>query len=237
MTSHFIRAIESNYNLRASIPFDGGTYEETILKDLELINQVSTRSSRLLDVGCGAGWHLEYLQRSGYEKLIGIDVSTLSLNEFKARLDTGNIKLINGDILDYKGSSKVDCIINLHSCLGQFGLEGDQAFIRKLYSILNDKGSLILSVFTTNKVDHLIGKFEVKYSHSSDIQIQSSLTFHTATNILTILQTFSGKQLKEKIHLYNEDEIIKLLIKSGFTKIETIKNHSAYCSVFVGQKQ
>ncbi|MBI5223567.1 class I SAM-dependent methyltransferase [Candidatus Micrarchaeota archaeon] len=236
MVNNYVKTIESNYNLRASILFDGDTYEKTLLKDLKLINQFSISSSPLLDVGCGSGWHLEYLYKSGYTDLTGIDVSELSLKDFRARLDTGDITLIKGDFFNYNVSQKFDCIINFHSCLGQFGSTGDGTFIQKLFSVLREKGYLILTVFTKSKIHHLLGNFEVKYSKRSDMTVHSALMFNAETSNLKILQTFSGKLLQENIRLYDEAEIVVLLTEGGFNQVDVIQDHSDYCSVFVGQK-
>lgn len=237
MVCNSINSITSNYNLRALIPFDGETYREILLKDLGLIRQfLINSSSSLLDVGCGSGWHLEYLSKSGHTNLTGIDLSELSIKNFRARLNTENVNLINGDFFNYSESNKFDCIINFHSCIGQFGIAGDRAFIKKLFDVVNNKGHLILTVFTTNKICHLLGNFNVKYSKQSDITVHSTLTFNNETNILKILQTFSDKTLQEESLIYDEAEIIVLLTKSGFRIVDVIQDHLDYCSVFVGQK-
>jgi len=50
---------------------------ETTLRSIELLNLNKNfpKSSKILDIGCGTGWSMEVLLKSGYENLVGIDLS------------------------------------------------------------------------------------------------------------------------------------------------------------------
>ncbi len=128
---NYKNTIKAIYDCRAEIPFDGRTNQETLKKDIDLLNvYFSDTSKSLLDIGCGSGWHLEHLFKSGYRQLTGIDLSLQSLTNFKERLDT-KILLINDDFLTHSFQKKYDCITNFHSCIGQYGELIDRIFFQK----------------------------------------------------------------------------------------------------------
>lgn len=232
----YIKSIQDIYDKRASIPFDGSTYHTILCKDLKLLlTNFPYASKPILDIGCGTGWHLEYMMKSGYNMLTGIDLSKKSLAKFQERINS-NIKLINNDFITYNFTDKYDCVTNFNSCFGQYGDVNDKAFIKKVFSVLNVNGVFILTIFTTNKSIEIEGSYEAKYSKYESNFVSSKIHFDKNTNHLIIFQTYSTITITEEIKLYSEIEIIKLLEEARFRKVKIIDNHSGYYSTFVGQK-
>lgn len=237
MVNHdYQKKIQEIYDDRALISFDGGTNRETVKKDLDLVAVYFPDTLKsLLDVGCGSGWHLEHLYKSGYKLLTGIDLSCQSLKNFRERFET-DIHLINDDFLTHIFQVKYDCIVNFHSCIGQFGELHDREFFKKVFDTLNPNGSFILTVFTIDKAANLEGTYNVKYSANSEISVTSDIVFDYEAKKLIISQTFSENSIEEEMKLYSSTEIIELLDAADFTDAKIIYGHSNYYSLFVGHR-
>jgi ubiquinone/menaquinone biosynthesis C-methylase UbiE len=52
------------------------------------------KDKRVLDLGCGFGWHCRYAVENGAKSVIGIDISQKMLSEAKNKTKCGNIEYI-----------------------------------------------------------------------------------------------------------------------------------------------
>lgn len=95
---------------------------------------------RILDVGCGAGSHSLYLKNNGYD-VWPIDISPNAINACRLRgLEHAAVQ----DVLQENGH-KFDTILLLMNGAGMCGrLKRLPEFLRKLKSILNDDGQILL---------------------------------------------------------------------------------------------
>lgn len=238
MNEFFYREIiQRIYDKRATIPFDGSTNFETVKQDVSLVHELLTDTSKtVLDVGCGAGWHLEEFARLGYRFLAGIDLSRKSLGNFTWRSDFKEINLINDDFLTYEFSRKYACITNFNSCLGQFGRIKDKQFLKKVFDLLDDNGLFVMTVFTADKAENLEGSYKVKYSDNSSIFVLTNVYFDKITKKLKIDQNFSGIVIEEEMTLYKENQLLNFLREADFTEVKVLNRHSKYVSTFIGTR-
>lgn len=110
---------------------------------LEIVNQIKAKSEfktlKILDVGCGTGLNLNYLER--YGNVVGLDFSGEALEFAKLR---GRIPLVraSADNLPIKNES-----INMLCAFDTLEhIDDDKAALREFYRVLNGDGYLILTV-------------------------------------------------------------------------------------------
>ena len=96
---------------------------------------------RVLDIGCGAGRHLLYLQQRGFD-VMGIDISPLAIEVCKRRLKNENENVKVRSITQLTGS--FDTILMLGNNFGLFG-SADRAkkLLRKIYGMTSKNGRII----------------------------------------------------------------------------------------------
>jgi SAM-dependent methyltransferase len=97
---------------------------------------------RVLDVGCGAGRHLLYLQRKGFNTL-GIDVSHLALKVCKLR-GAKKTRLLAVEDVDFKPSS-FDTIIMMGNNFGLFGSFNKAKRLLKKFHKMTSEDALIIA--------------------------------------------------------------------------------------------
>lgn len=117
-----------------------------------VLNYLSERRGKLLDIGCSYGVFAYELARKGYS-VTGIDVNPESIelaNNIKKFLDIKNIHFINMDFLDYKFPANEFDIVIMVEVLEH--IKEDWRAIQEIYRILRKDGILIISIPYTKKV-------------------------------------------------------------------------------------
>ncbi|MDI6805249.1 MAG: class I SAM-dependent methyltransferase [Candidatus Bathyarchaeia archaeon] len=114
---------------------------------------------RVLDLGCGAGRHLIYMAKQGFEAH-GIDIAETGLNATKCRLKKQNLEAhivkCHMNFLPYVDSC-FDAVICLHTIYHQ-KFKGMQRTISEIHRILKENG--FLSVNFLSKRTYKYGKGE-----------------------------------------------------------------------------
>ena len=77
-------------------------------KSLQLVQKYSDKDAKVVDAGCGASFLVDRLLECGYQDIVLLDTANTSLEIVRKRVDSMNIKLISGDILDFRTSAKCD---------------------------------------------------------------------------------------------------------------------------------
>jgi len=109
--------------------------EQSLSRIKEITGYLDTsKGGKILDIGCGLGWLLSYLD-DGWDKF-GIEISEFASNHAK---QYGNI--FNGTLEGYLNNSKFDVIIMNHVIEH---LENPVYALNKVKSLLSDKGVFIL---------------------------------------------------------------------------------------------
>ena len=111
-------------------------------------------AARILDIGCGTGALLLYLQRKGYRQIQGIDVSPQQVEESRR---TGLLCVEQAEGADYLGRhvEGFDLIVAF-DVLEHLGKEEVLAFLDAAYKALRPKGKLVLR--TVNGAGLLAGR-------------------------------------------------------------------------------
>ncbi|MDT1997331.1 SAM-dependent methyltransferase [Carnobacterium divergens] len=102
------------------------------------------KDKRVLDLGCGFGWHCIYAVEHGASDVIGIDLSENMLAEAKKKTDSPKIHYLHQAIEDYDyPKAAFDCVI---SSLAFHYLADFDAICKKINHTLKPDGTFVFSV-------------------------------------------------------------------------------------------
>ncbi|MDF2905237.1 MAG: methylase involved in ubiquinone/menaquinone biosynthesis [Herbinix sp.] len=99
---------------------------------------------RVLDLGCGFGWHCRYAVSQGAESVIGVDISDRMINEAKNKTESEDIKYVCSPIedIDFPEGS-FDVVI---SSLTLHYLESFEGILNNINKWLVSGGDFVFSV-------------------------------------------------------------------------------------------
>lgn len=113
----------------------------------------SLSNKRVLDLGCGFGWHCRYAVEQGAQSVVGIDISEKMLNEAKKNTDCKAIEYIQMPIEDIH--YPVDTFDLVISSLALHYVEPLEEVFHKINNCLVSGGHFVFSVenpiFTANE--------------------------------------------------------------------------------------
>jgi len=102
------------------------------------------KGKKVLDLGCGYGWHCRYAVEHGAQSVVGTDISEKMLEEAKARTADARISYRKVAIEDIDFSPEsFDLVI---SSLAFHYVEPFETVCEKLYRIVKRNGDLVFSV-------------------------------------------------------------------------------------------
>lgn len=99
---------------------------------------------RVLDLGCGYGWHCKYAADHGAENVLGIDVSVRMIEEAKKRNADSRITYRTGALEDYEYPEETwDCVV---SNLALHYIEDIESVYRSVYRTLKKGGTFLFNI-------------------------------------------------------------------------------------------
>ncbi len=102
------------------------------------------KDKKVLDLGCGYGWHCIYAMENGAASVIGIDISNKMLEIARQKTSFPEVEYRKCAIEDIDfAEESFDIIL---SSLAFHYIEGYDALIKKLHKILKPEGALIFTV-------------------------------------------------------------------------------------------
>ena len=96
-----------------------------------------TKDMKILDVGCGDGQLLKWLNRLGYKKLYGFEPF------IENDTTIGDIKILKTDVMGYLGEERFDMITMIHALEHVYE---QRETIQKVFSLLVDYGKLAIQI-------------------------------------------------------------------------------------------
>ncbi|MCC0637408.1 MULTISPECIES: class I SAM-dependent methyltransferase [unclassified Clostridioides] len=99
---------------------------------------------RVLDLGCGFGWHCQYAVENGAESAIGIDISEKMLKEARNKTKFDNIKYICMPIEDIDFPK--DCFDVVISSLAFHYIQSFEDICKNISNCLSSGGDFVFSV-------------------------------------------------------------------------------------------
>lgn len=125
---------------------DKGEYENAYGEYDMLYGKVlpDSKDARILDVGCGTGHFLYYLNKKGYQDFLGIDISPQQV-EFCKKNISEKVKLADAFRFLQDKEGVYDMVV-AHDVLEHILKEKTFAFLDLAYQSLNDNGVFIVRV-------------------------------------------------------------------------------------------
>lgn len=170
-------------------------------------------NKRILDLGCGFGWHCRYAVEQGARSVVGIDISEKMLNEAKKNTDCSAIEYIQMPIEDV--NYKEDTFDVVISSLAFHYVKSIKDVFEQVNKCLSPQGEFVFSVehpiFTANEkqdwykdeADHLlhwpVDRYFYEELRTTNFLGEDVLKYHRTltTYINTLIQ--SGFEIIEVI--------------------------------------
>jgi SAM-dependent methyltransferase len=102
------------------------------------------RGKRVLDLGCGFGWHCRFAEENGATMVVGIDISRNMLNEAEKKTQSEHIRYICMPIEDFDFSA--DSFDVVMSSLAFHYISSFEDIVNKISKCLAGGGDLVFSV-------------------------------------------------------------------------------------------
>lgn len=119
---------------------------------------------KILDIGCGAGRHVLYLQMRKFD-VVGIDISPKAVRVCKAR---GCKKVKVANVYKFNSKDTFDTLILLGRNIGMGGtISGTKKLFKKLNTLANKNALLLLTDFNANEMgkSFYVNKIRIEYGN------------------------------------------------------------------------
>lgn len=178
-------------------------------KESTFLENLINKRKNILDVGCGTGLHMHYLEEKNYQ------VEGLDLNEGMLEVAKTRVKglLYQGNLLDFQPKKKYDAIISMFAVFNHLNNEQElEKAILHWYKYLNENGILIIDLHNGRKS----GEKETTIDNCKRIMKWTfdNTTFKENTEITYVIdgkiyqdthefQIYKPKQIEEILKKYN----------------------------------
>ncbi|MBI4744683.1 MAG: class I SAM-dependent methyltransferase [Actinobacteria bacterium] len=105
----------------------------------KIINKKNKKEVRILDIGCGTGLMLEFLEKFG--RITGLDNSAEAVEYSNKR--GGNKVIVKGDISEWDSKDKFDLILALDVIEH---IDDDEKALKKIYGLMEEDGIFLCTV-------------------------------------------------------------------------------------------
>ena len=188
-------------------------------KESKFLEELINTRKTVLDIGCGTGLHMHYLEEKNYQ-VEGVDLNQGMLDVAKARVKG---PLYQGNLLDFKPHKKYDAIISMFAVFNHLAnkQELEEALLH-WYEYLNTNGVLIIDLHNGRKS----GEKETTVNNYKRIMKWTfdSTTFKEKTEITYMID---GKiyQDTHEFQIYKLSQLESILKKHNF-KYQLYENYS-----------
>ena len=198
------------------------------LLDLILKTTRLNKSSLILDGPCGAGRHLNYLNRLGFN-VVGFDLSKPFLIQAKNNaLALGfNPSLIRADIRDVYFKREFDAVLNLFTSFGYFMSDEENfSYPRNAYSFLKKDGFFVLDYINKNYLTQNLVPSSLKKINSYTIEEKREIKEGRVIKTIKISGTNKSKEFYESVQLYSKDFILERFLSFGYSVLRIFGDYN-----------
>ncbi|MFZ4715194.1 MAG: class I SAM-dependent methyltransferase [Bacteriovoracaceae bacterium] len=197
-----------------------------------ILNQTSLKiGSHILDVPCGTGRHAIQFAKLGHY-VTAIDISKDCINIAKKGNAHKSIRYDSGDMVNlskYKG--KFDLVTNLFSSFGYFSTDKEnENVLKEMHHALKPGGQIcifninrdwLMTIFSKNDWRETPQEFILH-----DRKFDPITKFSEARMIVINKKSGKRKEYFHRMRLYSKAEMVTLMRKIGFKRIEVFGNNS-----------
>lgn len=195
----------------------------------EIFKRYDRLPKEILEMACGTGNLSYYIGKAGY-KLTCFDLSDEMLAiAYKKLSRFKNIRVLNQDMIDFNLNKKFDSIISICDSINYIVHEDDLLKVFKnVWNHLNDDGIFIFDINSHYKIKEIIGN-NTFIEDRGDIYYSWQNYYNEDDNICDFYLTFflskDGDSFmrfdeEHRERAYNIEEVIELLNRAGFNKVE-----------------
>ncbi len=164
--------------------FDKETYSiYRLFKRNHLRYLPKNKDAKILDLGCGMGHFLYFLEKEGYNNYLGIDISPENIKFCK---DKG-FNVVQDDILEFLMENQKADVFILNDIIEHFSIDDAIKLFKMIHSNLNLGGKVIIK--TTNGANPLLG-------NSSMYQDITHKFYFTQISLLQLLKVSGFNEVK-----------------------------------------
>tara|TARA_Y200000002_G_scaffold382803_1_gene401396 strand:+ start:2233 stop:2970 length:738 start_codon:yes stop_codon:yes gene_type:complete len=192
----------------------------------QLKNHLSLDSKeKVLDLGCGRGRHSKTLSEF-FKTLDGIDISKENI-DFATSNKSKNQNFYLSDMRNFKMSNSYGYIFNLFTSFGYFDdLSDNVKVLENCNHHLKKNGLLIIDFLNANKIKKTIKNIqEIKTINNIIFEIDKYILNNYIFKKIKIIDGDSVLNFVEKVQLFELDDFIKMLEKTGFTEISAFGDY------------
>ena len=179
------------------------------------------RDIKILDIGCGTGQFLYFLNKEGYKNCFGIDISAEQIAFCKEHKITN---VFNIDAFEFLKDKKFDLIV-LNDSLANINKERLFVFLKLIYDSLENNGKLLVKTPNManplnlanrySDITHDVGFVETSLKAALMMVGFKDVAMKGASYPVTSLQSFVAKVMQKFVNM-----ILRFLLR--------IQGHSAY---------
>lgn len=192
----------------------------------QLKNYLSLDSKeKVLDLGCGRGRHSKTLSEF-FKTLDGIDISKENI-DFATSNKSKNQNFYLSDMRNFKMSNSYGYIFNLFTSFGYFDdLSDNVKVLENCNHHLKKNGLLIIDFLNANKIKKTIKNIqEIKTINNIIFEIDKYILNNYIFKKIKIIDGDSVLNFVEKVQLFELDDFIEMLEKTGFTEISAFGDY------------
>jgi SAM-dependent methyltransferase len=190
---------------------------------------------RILDIGCGAGRHLEILRKRGHPHSLGLDYSLPLLRDAR----TADLKVARGDMrhLPFRPMG-FDLVTSFFTSFGYFAtFEEDVETLAQFVSVLKPGGFLFLDLINKGHLIKNLVPHDRRTLEGSEVVQRRSLEGPVAGPGTVVVKEIEIRRpggeverFQERVRLYEHDTMIALAQRFSLRHVATFGNEtgSAY---------
>ena len=198
-----------------------------------------------LDLGCGFGRHLAYLNNNGV-KTVGIDLSS-DLLEFASKTEATRGLLIQADMRAIPFSANFDFVFSFFSSFGYFADDAENLMVLKeIYRVLKPTGGFVIDYMNARFTKENFVAEDHKQFPEFELRQRRWVNHHTNSieKELLIKDADGEKKFRESLKLYGVDDFLKFCSQANLkvTKMlgdydGSLFNDQANRLIVIGEKR